>query len=336
MLKLYDFLPKYPQINKTELDFYNGNFNQTIYDKKEFYENKLGITPVFPEEKGTYMKHQKIISRFLSSHTPYTGAMIFHEMGTGKSCATIATTELLIKENIYKKVLYLAPSETLIENFQNELINKCTKDIYNKKNLKSIYNFDTYDKFTTKIIKNKISTKKYKHFVIVLDEVHNISATTNNYEHIKKFLHNIKQCKILLLSGTPMVNNSKEFLEMMNLILPGEEINIEERSINNEKDIEYFKQKFKGRISYLKAKSDSNIKKEFVGKILDGFKEFKLSDSKMSSFQSNVYNKILSTKKDKSSFYLDEIQASLFVYPDGSYGTKGFKKYITSKGAKKN
>ena len=36
MIKLYQFLPKYPQIDKKNLDFYNETFNQAIYNKKEF------------------------------------------------------------------------------------------------------------------------------------------------------------------------------------------------------------------------------------------------------------------------------------------------------------
>ena len=52
MINLHQFLPKYPQINKTELDFYEEPFNQVIYNKQEFYENKLGKVPIFPKKKG--------------------------------------------------------------------------------------------------------------------------------------------------------------------------------------------------------------------------------------------------------------------------------------------
>ena len=335
MIKVYQFLPKYPQINKNNLKFYNENFNQVIFNKKEFYENKLDIIPKFPD-KGEFMKHQKIIARFLSSNTPYNELLIFHEMGTGKSCAAIAATELLLKEGKYTKILYLAPSETLIENFKNELINKCTNNKYNKSNFKKHYMFNTYEKFSRKIEKKEISTETYNNFVIILDEVHNISSTTNSYPIIKNFLRNTIETKIMLLSGTPMVNSSKEMLDIMNFILP-KEIDTEKRSINKEEDRKYFKEVFKGRISYLKAKSDSDVKKIFMGKKYKNFEEFKLVKNTMSSFQSNVYNKIISksieknNKKQNTSFYLNEIQASLFVYPDGSVGTDGFRKYIKVK-----
>ena len=70
---------------------------------------------------------------------------------------------------------------------------------------------------------------------------------------LKKFLHKIKNFKIILLSGTPMVNNIKEMIDVMNLILPeNNQINTE-RGLKTEEDINYFKGFFKGRVSYLKS-----------------------------------------------------------------------------------
>ena len=146
-------------------------------------------------------KHQKIIAKFLSSYTPYNGLLVFHEMGTGKTCATIAATELIREQGRYKGVLYLAPGGALVDNFRNELIFKCTDGRYipenydelttNKKTIAikkttKFYKLFTYDTFT-KFIKNE-NYEKYDNFVIVLDEVHNISSTTNNYGYIKKIL----------------------------------------------------------------------------------------------------------------------------------------------------
>ena len=277
------------------------------------------------------MKHQKIVSRFLSSNTPYNGLLFFHEMGTGKSCAAIATTELLLEDPKYRKVLYLAPSENLIDNFQTELISKCTDNKYDKKSIKKYYNFGTFEKFSTKVKKNSIKFENYSNYVIVLDEVHNVSTTTNNYEYIHSFLHKVKECIVILLTGTPMVNSSKDLLSIMNLILPiNKQIDTDSRRVENQEDIKYFKEIFKGRISYLKAKSDSNIERHFMGEKPKDFKEFKLSLCNMSDFQNKVYERILKKSNKNSNFNLDEIQSSLFVYPDGSYGSKGFKKYITT------
>ena len=84
-ISIEDFLPKYPNIHDTqyeELNPYQGeNFQEVIYRKKEFYEKRLSRTEELPEGRGELLKHQSIISRFLSGHTPYDELLIAHEMG---------------------------------------------------------------------------------------------------------------------------------------------------------------------------------------------------------------------------------------------------------------
>ena len=44
------------------------------------------------------LKHQKIVSRYLSSHTIYKGLLLVHAMGTGKTCAAIGVAEQIRNE----------------------------------------------------------------------------------------------------------------------------------------------------------------------------------------------------------------------------------------------
>ena len=95
-----DFLPKYPSISDEYLNPYpNESFNKSIYHKKEFYEERLDEYESKPSQKGQLMKHQKIISRFLSSHTKYDSLLLYHYMGTGKGCSAIGSMEQIKKEN---------------------------------------------------------------------------------------------------------------------------------------------------------------------------------------------------------------------------------------------
>ena len=84
-MEIVDFLPKYPNINPTEYSILNpysdDNFYRSIVEKKEFSELKLEKVEDFPEERGTLMKHQKIIQRYMSSYTPYKGILLTHFMG---------------------------------------------------------------------------------------------------------------------------------------------------------------------------------------------------------------------------------------------------------------
>lgn len=49
----------------------------------------------------------------------------------------------------------------------------------------------------------------------------------------------------------------------------------------------------------------------------------------MKGLQLQIYNKVSKMKQDKQdAFHRNSRQASVFVFPDGSYGTKGFNKYV--------
>ena len=87
-----DFFPKYPNVNNKDnqlLNPYNDDFSKVIYQKREFHENRLKPIENKPENRGEQLSHQKNLSRFVSEHTEYNSLLIFHEMGTGKTCTAI-------------------------------------------------------------------------------------------------------------------------------------------------------------------------------------------------------------------------------------------------------
>ena len=337
MSHLYDFLPEYPSVN-------DESFNQKIYNKQEFYDERLSEYPEFPKNKGQYLKHQKIISRFLSSHTPYNGLLLFHEMGTGKTCATIAATEMIKKQGGYKGVLYLAPGRALIDNFKKELAFKCTDGDYIPENYNNTSSVKKRTQMLNKKIKGFYKTNTYETFakkqhpnfdnhIIVMDEIHNITSEKNTtYPPILKFVRGCKNCKILLLSGTPMKDSGKEIFNVINLILPEEE-DIKEEDIsksivdNNltEYGIELLKNKFRGRTSYLKSKS--KIEKRLQGSVLPNFRFIKLCSLEMKGKQEKIYIDN-DDETEVQNFDTKPRQIALSVYPDGSYGKTGFKKYV--------
>ena len=225
------FLPKYPNIEKLESEFlnlYEDNFNETIYKKKEFYDLKLEEKEEFPTKQGELFNHQKIISRFLSSKTLYNNILLVHEMGTGKTCSAVSAIEQIKNEKPqnYKGALILASGDGLLNNFLDEIIFKCTDGKYipeyydkltenerirrKRKSVKNFYEFDTFEVFAKKI---KNSNKQnlidnYSNRIIIIDEVHNLrnkeKSKIDMYGEYHKFLHTIKNCKLILMSGTPM------------------------------------------------------------------------------------------------------------------------------------
>lgn len=404
-MNIEDFLPKYPNIVKKDdimLNPYDKGFYESIFRKREFYDERLEETEDVPTEKGTLMKHQKIVSRFLSSHTMYDELLLVHSMGSGKTCTAIGAIEQIKNEkNNFRGAMIFAKGQGLLQNFVKELRDKCTAGQYvpegyvdqssggcgvNSKNkgtltelevtirtnklIKEFYSLNTFETFAKKINKMKDSdiTSTYSNFVIVIDEVHNlrIQDVTDNkismYKEFYRFLHLIRNCKVILLSGTPMKDTPDEIASVMNLILPeklklptGEKfiskyLNTHgENSFTVKKNkIKDLKKRFKGRVSFLKS-IESTVKKEFVGeKNVGKLKHLIVETKNMSKFQTKYYKDAVKLdKKGTKGVHYNARQASLMVFPDGSYGqpkisgtktidkTRGFEKYVKTKESSK-
>jgi hypothetical protein len=176
------------------------------------------------------------------------------------------------------------------------------------------------------------------------------------YKNIWKLLHTARNTKIILLTGTPMKDTPEEISASLNLLLPrdnqmpiGKEfvrtfirLDAKNQQIGIKKR-KKLKSYFKGLISFLKAPS-TGIQKRFIGKnisdimkynnIIGRQKHFKLYVDEMSSFQSAAYIEAYTKDKfkgKKSGVYANSSQASLFVFPDGSYGSSGLDKYIPNR-----
>ena len=73
------------------------------------------------------MGHQKIVRDYISQYSPYRGILLFHGLGSGKTCSSIAIAEGL-KTN--RQVIVMTPA-SLRTNYVEEL-KKCGDDLYKK------------------------------------------------------------------------------------------------------------------------------------------------------------------------------------------------------------
>jgi len=71
------------------------------------------------------LDHQKIIRDYLLMETPYRGLLLYHGLGSGKTCSSIGVAESLLST---KKVYVLTPA-SLQQNYREE-ISKCGDPIY--------------------------------------------------------------------------------------------------------------------------------------------------------------------------------------------------------------
>jgi predicted NAD-dependent protein-ADP-ribosyltransferase YbiA (DUF1768 family) len=242
------------------------------------------------------LSHQKVVRDYLDMVSPYRGLLIYHNLGTGKSCTSIAVTEGM-KSN--KRIIIMVPA-SLKRNYEFEL-QKCgdllyrqnqhwervstdgkpdlipilakalgmsTREIEKNKgawmvNVNKEPNFKNLDpeeqmmvreqihhmihqKYTflhynannlaTKINDMKtISKNPFDHTTVVIDEAHNFISNivgnlkkqpktkdtkqqTSIYTKIYDLLMDATDLKIVMLSGTPIINYPQEVAVMFNIL----------------------------------------------------------------------------------------------------------------------
>jgi hypothetical protein len=75
------------------------------------------------------MTHQEIIRRYINSYTPYRGLLLFHGLGSGKTCSSISLIEGLMDT---KKVIIMTPA-SLQSNYRTQM-KFCGDHLFRKQN----------------------------------------------------------------------------------------------------------------------------------------------------------------------------------------------------------
>ncbi len=347
------FLPKYPEIHSNDISIFDlfekETFNKVIFRKKEFYQLRLNEAQPDAPADGQFYNHQKIIARFLASFTPYNELLLFWKPGLGKTCGAIGAIENIIKDrSVYKikHALIIVKNKGLVKQFQNEVLHTCTfgkyaterGTLFNSSLARPFYHIHTYETFYRRYMLSPDLLKKiYSNSVIVIDEAHDFLHTKNIYEFFHHFLHMVTNRKVILMTGTPMVNDASDIALLMNLILPtdhqmktGSDF-YQYRNHDGNFDEKVLEQFFRGRISYLKSKV--NIPFEYQGSHIEGL-AYPLVLNVMSDVQARNFKVAFreDTGEQKGSFYQNSLAASLFVYPNGTYGSTGFKTFVQERG----
>jgi hypothetical protein len=103
-------------------DLDDPRFHEKLFRKREFLENKQksiaeqqedlreeGRELCDPDQEFELSPVQRFISRYLSPQCPYLGALLYHGVGVGKTCAAVATAEAYLHTFPYKKIIIVAP-----------------------------------------------------------------------------------------------------------------------------------------------------------------------------------------------------------------------------------
>jgi hypothetical protein len=207
--------------------------------------------------QGMYMVQQRFVRDYLQHDSPYRGLLLYHGLGSGKTCSAIAASEALRAKG--RKVIVMLPA-SLRGNYIRE-IRKCGSETFResqswrfdvqtaawtvdqergvpydalgdvqRKQVQEQVN-DAIQRTHTFINYNGISSKRvdelcagdtnvFDDAVIVIDEVHNFVSNVSHEKLLTRVYQRImdaRRCKVVLLSGTPLVNEPHELALLVNL-----------------------------------------------------------------------------------------------------------------------
>lgn len=307
-------MPKYPNI--TDDDFYK-KINDIYSKYKVRKENKTLETICYPKEFKLQLP-QQFLSEFINPKTPYMGVLVYHRIGSGKTCTSVRIAEKWKKN---KRIVVVVPA-SLKNNYRNELRSLCADDNYLKdyerneliklnptderykeiidmsnERIDKYYEIYSYNKFVDLINAGELNLKNT---LLIVDEIQNmVSESGTFYNTLYKAIHSApNDLRIVLLSATPMFDKPHELALTINLLRPIKEFPVgrefdkkfvrvtkkEDGEISyNIKNSELFKKYLRGYISYFRGAAPIAFPKMTI----------KYVKCEMSEFQYSAYLRVL-------------------------------------------
>lgn len=182
------------------------------------YQVKNKINNKSKNDKWEYTTFQKFVRDYLNISSPYRGLLLYHGLGSGKTCTSIAVAENL---KTGKNVVVLSPA-SLRSNYITALQTDCGVTSYkdNEDLLREKYSFISYNASNTIDQLKKIAS--LDNHTIIIDEVHNLISMmvskSKKGPELYKMLMNAKNLKIVALSGTPIINYPFEVAILCNIL----------------------------------------------------------------------------------------------------------------------
>ena len=284
----------YPSLNDPQ-------FARNIAQRREFHETRHDV--IIPSSQAQMEReaakmcgaafelapHQLFVRNFLSVMTPYNSMLLYHGLGTGKTCSAISVAEemrdYMHQVGAVKKMLVVA-SVNVQDNFRKQLfdfnklkfdrvarrfvIRGCTgtkllKEVGANAELADLteqnvertrasivqritrlinanYEFMGYIELANLVRRLTGSTKQdtiraikheFNHRLLIVDEIHNVRSDEESNEsnesneskkgtsvsvELYKLVRYADNLRLLLLSGTPMYNDPREIVWLLNLM----------------------------------------------------------------------------------------------------------------------
>ncbi len=167
-------------------------------------------------------KHQQRVLDYFIENPKLRGLLIVHGTGSGKTLTAISITEQL---RSYKEVIVLAP-RSLHDNFKKDLRkythgneDRMNRYVYISSNASNMMH--KLETSSDDISGVDIKTLDLNNKLIVCDEFHNLMVAMSNGSKNASALYDMimksKNCKLIFLTATPIINNYYEIIIGLNL-----------------------------------------------------------------------------------------------------------------------
>jgi hypothetical protein len=119
----------YPNLNDKEFNIkiaYKKEFNDTKYDGT-IYEDIKKQADILAKADFELQPHQAFVKNFISFQTPYSSLLLYHGLGSGKTCSAIGVCEEMrdyMKQMGITKRIIIVASENVQDNFKLQLFDE--------------------------------------------------------------------------------------------------------------------------------------------------------------------------------------------------------------------
>lgn len=201
---------------------YKKEFPNWIYSTFHNYQLEPDNKTSIKKNKFEPFKYQEFLRDYLQENSPYRGVLLYHGLGSGKTCTAITIAENLKND---RNIVVLLPA-SLKNNFIEQGLLYCGDPLYQKDIdlLEQKYDFVSYNASNSLEQLQSIGSLDSK--VIIIEEAHNFisklkSGINGGSKHgfeMYQMLMNAKDLKIIALSGTPIINDPFELAVLFNVL----------------------------------------------------------------------------------------------------------------------
>ena len=200
---------------------------------------------------------QDFVRTFFTPKSPYKGLLLFHSVGTGKTCSAIATatstfekegytilwvTRNTLKSDVYKNMFDDVCHIILADRMKRDgltipddpskrkrLLSKNWIDPISYKTFSNLLTPGAHNEYMDKLIERNGKTDILRKTLIIIDEAHKLyggdlkAAERPNMEIMERLLQNSydksgkESAKLLIMTATPFTNSPMELFKLINL-----------------------------------------------------------------------------------------------------------------------